>query len=277
VKFTWFSSEAPPEFQRDAGHVLRVVLRGGPLVLVLGLGVLATLGLRMIEAPLFRLYRPWTPFITQGVCRMAFVILGIRHEVTGAPMLEPGAVVANHSSWLDIFALNACKRVYFVSKSEVADWPGIGLLAKITGTVFIRRNPREARAQTAVFERRLLIGHRLLFFPEGSSTDGMRVLNFKSTLFQAFFSKALCHRLYVQPVSVIYDAPADVDPRFYGWWGDMSFAEHLMQVLGARRQGRVRVIYHPPLKVDDFPGRKALAADAEAQVRAGMPADRRGG
>ncbi len=277
MTFTWRSVDPPPEIRLGAGQLLRVILRGIPLVGVLLLGVLATVVLRMIERPVFKLHRPWTPFITQWFCRAAFLILGMRHEVRGAPMIESGAVVANHSSWLDIFALNARKRVYFVSKSEVADWPVIGALAKVTGTVFINRDPREARHQTQVFENRLLAGHKLLFFPEGSSTDGLRVLPFKSTLFQAFFSESLRHRMRVQPVSVIYEAPPGADPRFYGWWGDMNFGAHLVQVLGARRQGGVRIIYHPPVKVDEFSDRKALAAAAEAQVRAGMPEDRRSG
>jgi 1-acyl-sn-glycerol-3-phosphate acyltransferase len=121
-----------------------------------------------------------------------------------------------------------------------------------------------------------LAGHKLLFFPEGSSTDGMRVLAFKSTLFQAFFSQKLEHAIHVQPVSVIYEAPKGQDPRFYGWWGDMDFGTHLVRVLAVRHQGRVRVVYHAPARVDAFADRKALAAWAEAQVRAGMPEARRG-
>jgi 1-acyl-sn-glycerol-3-phosphate acyltransferase len=200
---------------------------------------------------------------------MAFVVLGIRHEVVGGPMRGRGAVVANHSSWLDIFALNAVKRVYFVSKSEVAGWPGIGWLARATGTVFIERNPARAREQTTLFETRLLLGHKLLFFPEGTSTDGLQVLPFKTTLFQAFFDPDLRDRIAVQPVSVTYHAPTGADPRFYGWWGDMSFGSHLLATLAPARQGRVRVTYHAPLDVADFDGRKALAAACEAAVRAG--------
>ncbi len=64
-------------------------------------------------------------------------------------MAVPGALVANHSSWLDIFVLNAAEPVYFVSKAEVAGWPGIGWLARATGTLFIRRDPREAAVQVA--------------------------------------------------------------------------------------------------------------------------------
>ena len=165
--------------------------------------------------------------------------------------------------------LNAAKRIYFVSKSEVASWPGIGWLARATGTVFIERTPARAQEQTQVFQDRLLAGHKLLFFPEGTSTDGLQVLPFKTTLFQAFFAPKLRETLQIQPVSVSYIAPDGQDPRYYGWWGDMSFAQSLPALLSPARHGRGEVTYHEPLKVADFPNRKALAAAAEAQVRAG--------
>jgi 1-acyl-sn-glycerol-3-phosphate acyltransferase len=227
-----------------------------------------------VERPLFGLDRPWTPHITQFVCRSAFVFLGIERRVTGRPMAARGAIVANHASWLDIFALNASKRIYFVSKSEVAGWPGIGWLARATGTLFIDRDRRAAAAQQRIFERRLAAGHKLLFFPEGTSTDGLRVLPFKTTLFQAFHAEALRPHLQIQPVSVVYVAPAGEDPRFYGWWGDMAFGAHLLKVLAAPRQGRVEIRYHPPVAVADHPDRKALARRLEGDVRAGLVAAR---
>lgn len=271
---TWDPGDVPAGVKITPAGWVRVVLRGVALLSVLVAGVLATLILRPFEARRHGLYRPWTPYVTQWVCRTAFVILGMRHETVGERMAEPGAVVANHSTWLDIFTLNARKRIYFVSKSEVAGWPGIGILAKVTGTVFINRDPREAREQQALFETRLLAGHKLLFFPEGTSTDGLRVLPFKSTLFAAFFSEALRERLFVQPVTVIYSAPEGRDARFYGWWGDMDFAPSLLILLAQRPQGSVKVVYHQPLRVRDFPDRKALAAECERIVRAGMPPDR---
>ena len=275
MSVTWEGGDYPPPAHITPAGWLRVVLRGLALLIVLICGVLATALLRPLEARLHGLYRPWTQHITQWVCRAAFVILGIRHRIEGERMDHPGAVVANHASWLDIFTLNAAKRIYFVSKSEVAGWPGIGLLARITGTVFINRDRREARAQQAVFEDRLLAGHKLLFFPEGTSTDGMRVLAFKSTLFQAFMTDTLRERLWIQPVTVVYSAPPTSDePRFYGWWGDMDLGPHLLQVLAQRPQGAVKMIYHDPVRVADYPDRKSLAADLEARVRSGMPAGR---
>jgi len=189
--------------------------------------------------------------------------------VRGEVMARDGACVANHGSWLDIFALNASKRIYFVSKDEVADWPGIGWLARATGTVFIRRDRREARAQAQVFEDRLKMGHRLLFFPEGTSTDGRRVLAFTPTLFAAFFAPGL-NDMHVQPVTLAYHAPPGTDPAHYGWWGSMGFGAHLLRMLAAPRHGSVEVIYHAPLRVADFADRKALARAAEAAVRTGL-------
>lgn len=250
---------------------LRVIWRGG-LLGGLTYGCLALLLLvRLIERPLCGVNRPVTPRITQFVCRAAFPILRLPLTTRGVPMAQKGAVVANHSSWLDIFALNAVQRVYFVSKSEVERWPGIGWLARATGTVFIARKGTEAKRQQAVFEDRLRAGHKLMFFPEGTSTDAIRVLPFKSTLFAAFYSHGLDRILYIQPVTVAYHAPEGEDPRFYGWWGEMDFAPHLLHVLAARRQGRVEVIFHPEVPVDAFANRKELAAHCERVIRASHP------
>lgn len=274
MNFTWSPEQEPAPHRITPAGWLRAVLRGLILVVILLVGVLATALLRLIEAPLYGLHRPWTPHITVVVCKLSLAVVGLRRELRGKPMTEPGAVVSNHASWLDIFSLNAHKRVYFVSKAEVANWPGIGLLAKITGTVFIARDPKQARAQTELFQARLKAGHKLLFFPEGTSTDGLRVLPFKTTLFQAFFNEELRDLLHVQPVTLIYRAPEGEEARFYGWWGDMEFGPHLLKTIAAGRQGSVTVVYHPPVKVADFPDRKALAAHVEAAVRAGMPAER---
>jgi 1-acyl-sn-glycerol-3-phosphate acyltransferase len=267
---TWTSDTTPPQVRVGAMGWLRAVLRGG----VLGGIVFGSLGLlllvRLVESPFYGPHRPLSPYITQGVCRVAFGVLGIGYRTRGQVIQGPGAVVANHSSWLDIFALNAAKRIYFVSKSEVAGWPAIGWLARATGTVFIRRDPRDAAAQVAVFRDRLAAGHRLLFFPEGTSSDGRRVLPFKPTLFAAFFEPGLRESLSLQPVSVIYRAAAGADPRQYGWWGEMEFGPHLLSTLAAPRQGSVTVIYHPPLQVADFADRKTLARAMEEVVRSGL-------
>ncbi|QYK40315.1 MAG: 1-acyl-sn-glycerol-3-phosphate acyltransferase [Paracoccaceae bacterium] len=262
----WLAARLPP-WRPGPGDWLRIVLRGAPLFAVTYGCLVILLLVRLVERPLCGQARPVTPYITRFVCRSALRFMGLRLVRHGQPMRQKGAVVANHATWLDIFVLNACDCVYFVAKSEVAGWPGIGWLARATGTVFIARKGAEAKDQAAVFEARLKAGHRLLFFPEGTSTDALRVLPFKSTLFAAFFAEDLRDSLHVQPVSVVYHAPKGQDARLYGWWGDMEFGSHLARILAQPRQGRVEVTFHPPVAVSAFPDRKALAQHCERVIR----------
>lgn len=264
---TWYGPPPPQDAPIGTRGWMRVVLRGLPLAVLVFGGLVTLLVVRVFERPVFGASRPITPHITVFVCRNALRIMGVVLRVQGAPITGRGAVVANHSSWLDIFVLNATKRIYFVSKEEVAAWPGIGWLARATGTVFIERNRARAAEQTKVFQRRLGAGHRLLFFPEGTSSDGQRVLPFKSSLFAAFFDPDLKDSLAIQPVTVTYKAPPDQDQRFFGWWGDMTFDAHLLKCLAQGGGGQVALTYHDPLYVRDFADRKTLSAACEDRVR----------
>ncbi len=266
----WVSDTPPPHSPIPPGAWPRLALRGSAVVALLLAGLVLHGLLRLLERPICGLRRPASGRLVQGICALALRLLGLRLHIEGRPIQGHGAMVANHASWLDILVLNAANPVHFVSKHEVAAWPGIGLLARVTGTVFIRRDRRQARAQTLLFEARLRAGQRLLFFPEGTSSDGRRVLPFKSTLFEAFFVPELKDILQIQPVSVIYHAPGGRDPRFYGWWGEMALGGHLTRVLAERQQGRAELVFHPPLRVAATEGRKDMAQRCEAAVRAGM-------
>ena len=102
-----------------------------------------------------------------------------------------------------------------------------------------------------------------MFFPEGTSTDSLRVLPFKSTLFAAFFEPELKEKIYIQAVTVNYHAPKNQDKRFYGWWGEMDFGTHMIQSLSALPQGQVEVVFHEPRALKAYDNRKVLAADLE--------------
>ncbi|MEL7114679.1 MAG: lysophospholipid acyltransferase family protein, partial [Pseudomonadota bacterium] len=222
---TWQSDAPPMELPRITmlGWV-RVVLRFFTLVVLLFGGLAVFFVVRGLERPFAGDRRPASAYIPQWVCGSALAVLGLRFRALGQPMTEPGAQVANHTSWIDIYALFRRAQVFFVAKASVATWPAVGFLSRSVGTVFISRDPKEAAAHRAMFESRLRMGHRLVFFPEGTSTDGSRVLPFKTTLFAAFFEEGLRETLYIQPVSTRYWTPAGMDDRFYCWWGDMTFA-----------------------------------------------------
>lgn len=269
---SWQGHAPPPMARLGTMGWLRVIRRGVPALLVLAIGVPLLMALRLIERPFTGRRRPITGPFVQGVCRAVLFCIGLGWRRHGTPMRGPGAVVANHSSWLDILTMNAAMPVFFVSKAEVAGWPGINILTGVTDTHFVARDPRLARAQAEEFATRTRAGHRLLFFPEGTSTDGRRVLPFKPTLFQGFLAPELPAGLAIQPMTAIYHAPPGADPRFYGWWGEMDLGPHLLAVLAAPRQGRVDIVLHPPIPVAGL-DRKSLSRAAETAIRTALPFD----
>ena len=178
--------------------------------------------------------------------------------------------VANHSSWLDITVLGGQLEACFVSKDEIARWPGVSLIARLGRTVFVTRRRRATGRERDAMRSRLLAGDDLLLFPEGTSSDGSRVLPFRS----AFFSVAEGDDPpLIQPVSVAYDRLANLPTRrstraIFAWYGDMDLASHFWR-LARWRDMRATVLLHPALDPRDFPGRKELAQAAWDRVAGG--------
>ncbi len=191
-------------------------------------------------------------------------LVGLHVRRIGAPPAGgPGrrvVYVANHCSWLDITVLGGQLEACFVSKDEVARWPGVSLIARLGRTVFVTRQRRATGRERDELRARLLAGDDLLLFPEGTSSDGSRVLPFRS----AFFSVAEGDDPpLIQPVSVAYDRLACLPTRrstraVFAWYGDMDLASHFWR-LGRWRGMRATVLLHPPLDPREFPSRKALS------------------
>src|SRR5262245_34159710 len=142
--------------------------------------------------------------------RMLCAILGIRvHEVGRRTHEHPLLIVANHCSWLDISVVTAVAPVVFVAKQEVARWPLIGLLAKLQRTVFVDRTRRQkTRDVNAEIAQRLAEGDPVVLFGEGTSSDGNRVLPFRSALIgsarDALAEAEHTGRVWIQPLSLAY-------------------------------------------------------------------------
>jgi lyso-ornithine lipid O-acyltransferase len=111
----------------------------------------------------------------------------------------------------------------------------------------------------------------MVIFPEGTSTDGRRVLPFKSALFGCSSRLTLHDRLWVQPVSIVYRAPTGLPAGLLRLVGHMDFGAHLRDVLALSRGGRVEVVFHPPLRAADFAGRKALAERRRIRMSSSTP------
>lgn len=202
------------------------------------------------------------------VCR----VLGVRLEVSGsAPRSGPLLIVSNHVSWLDILVLSAVAPVSFVAKSEVNGWPFFGALARLQRTVFVDRNRRHAvGASHDEMQERLREGDILVLFPEGTSSDGRRVLPFKTS----FFGAAGLPGVLVQPVTLAYRGHMNLPMNrrllpSYAWYGDSDLVPHL---IGAIKTGPIEVvvIFHSPLALSGELTRKTLARHAEQEVRRGL-------
>src|SRR5665647_1139921 len=116
--------------------------------------------------------------------RVLCALIGVRiREVGRRSTASPALILSNHVSWLDICVITALAPVVFVAKSEVAGWPVFGWLAKLQRTIFINRQARhQTGAATREIAGRLLGGDAVVLFAEGTSSAGIRVLPFRSSL-----------------------------------------------------------------------------------------------
>lgn len=206
--------------------------------------------------------------------RIARRIIDLKVSVKGDFVSKrPLLLVANHISWLDIIALASVAPVSFIAKSEVASWPGVGVLAGLQRTVFVRRALRSKTGQKAdEISRRLREGDVLVLFAEGTSTDGSYVLPFRSALLGGA-QRAVDDNevITIQPVALAYTGlhglPSGyADRAVTGFYGDMDMAPHLWDIL-KRGAVDVTISFGTEVIVDDLADRKELASLLEKQVR----------
>lgn len=142
--------------------------------LVWAVALLPVLGSRMRTA------------VMRAFARALLWICGVRLQRTGQAQgwPSPCLLVSNHISWIDIYVILAQAPVIFIAKSEIRSWPVIGWLVRLTGTIFIERGSRHAlRGVLHQAATRFRRGETVLFFPEGTTSDGLGVLPFHSNLF----------------------------------------------------------------------------------------------
>jgi 1-acyl-sn-glycerol-3-phosphate acyltransferase len=210
-------------------------------------------------------------------------LLGLTVRVIGKPAIGGNrsvVFVSNHSSWLDVPVLGGQLDGCFIAKSEVSRWPLVSTIARLGRTVFVSRRRGATLSERDSMRGRLAAGDSLILFPEGTTSDGSRVMPFRSS----FFAIAEGERPpLIQPVSVVYDRLAGLPTGrasrpLFAWYGDMDIASHYWRL--AQHSGlRVTVLLHAPLDPAQFPNRKALSravwgavADGAATLRQNRPA-----
>lgn len=192
-----------------------VLLLAGLLIEVL---VFPLIGIRQRETCI----RHWSRLLLRAV--------GIHVRVSGAVPSGACLIAANHVSWLDIMVINAQRPAQFVAKSEIRDWPVLGLLVARAGTHFIERARRHAvHAVIQELTRALREGRAVGVFPEGTTNDGRSLKPFHANLLQA----ALDAPAPVVPLSIRYQDAQGRPSDAIDYVGDITFVDSLWRILRA--------------------------------------------
>ena len=175
--------------------------------------------------------------------------------------------ISNHISYLDIPILGSNYPLRFVAKSEVEVWPLFGFLAKLARTIFISRNRFDSLNQKSKIFKSLSSDEKVFIFPEGTTSDGNRVLDFKSSSFSALEGK----NLIIQPIVILYSELNGIPINRWlrpviAWYGDMDLKPHLSALVNLRSI-RARLIYLDKVNAKNFSSRKNLSKHLENKIK----------
>lgn len=176
----------------------------------------------------------WQALMLHRWARIVAFILGLRIDASCNAPAAPFLLVSNHLSYVDVIVFASQLHCVFVAKKDVESWPIIGTLCRSAGTIFIdRRNRRDLARVNDEIGQALEDGCGAILFAEGTSTDGISVLPFRSSLLEA----AAIRVFPVSYAAVSYRVLADDPPASLSvcWWGDMTFGSHFAELLRLKR------------------------------------------
>ena len=141
----------------------------------------------------------------------------------------PKLYVSNHLSYLDIPVLGSTINGRFIAKYEISNWPIFGYLSKVGNTIFINRNLRFLKRNKSIIYDFISKGDSIILFPEGTTSDGIRVLKFKSSLLTSLEQK----NILIQPIVINYTSINGMPLNRWlkpiiAWYGDMDLKPHLI-------------------------------------------------
>ncbi len=234
---------------------------GGWMRLIIRMLLIVALLIVLVPAHyLYRITAYGSPF-PKYFLKYAARILGAKVKLIGKPLKRDVFFLSNHISWLDILVLAGASGTAFVSKAELGEVPVVGWLARLNRTVFVKRENRMAVAeQIAVLKEALSDNWSVTVFPEGTTTDGHSLLPFKTSMLKVLEPPP--PGIVVQPVVLNYGAVSE----WFGWVGEESGVNSAKRVFARRGTFPLHIHYLEPFSPADYPGRKAIGAQARAQM-----------
>ncbi|HEU0174364.1 MAG TPA: 1-acyl-sn-glycerol-3-phosphate acyltransferase [Blastocatellia bacterium] len=241
---------------------LRVAIRIPALILATAVLFLLWLIGRYLTARFKRVRRRWQRVLLSAWGRSVAAIMGMRIVTVGESPLPPFFLVSNHLSYVDIVAYAACLGCVFISRGDIADWPGIGMLARGVGTIFINREKlQDIPRVIGEINQSLDEGLGVVLFPEGVSGAGDRVLPFHPSL----LDPAAKANYPVSYATITYRTEPDETPAYLAvnWWENVTFAQHARELLKLSRFEAFITFGSHAIRSDD---RKALARSLRSAV-----------
>lgn len=163
---------------------------------------------------------------------LSILAVSVRGRNAPESLPERCVLVLNHISWLDIFVINATSPATFIAKSEIRDWPFVGWLCTLVGTLYIERGrPSAVRKATRAIVAELERGVLIALFPEGTTTFGRSLEPFHAALFQPALDAAAT----LQPIALRYLDAAGAPTDAAGYVGETTFMESVWTILSTRR------------------------------------------
>ena len=194
---------------------------------------LALLPFQFIIVFFIKNYTYIIPYFYHKICLRIF---GIKIKTFGKVSINfPILLISNHASYLDIIILGSLFKTSFIAKKEISKWPLLGILAKLQNTIFVDRKLSSLKNQENKIIKHLNEKKNLVIFPEGTSSDGNRVLPFKSSLFN-IFEKNLNSKILVQTITIVYKKingiPMNrIERKNITWHSNMDLIPNIFNVL----------------------------------------------
>ena len=220
----------------------------------------------LILGKIIPFFGKWLPVIFHKLL-LWLLSINVEYEGNYQRAKDCNFFVSNHLSYLDIPILGSIFPLRFVAKSEVQFWPVFGFLSKLAGTIFIKRKRSDSIIQKSKIFDLLSSGDKVCIFPEGTTSDGNRVLDFKSSSFSALENQ----NFLIQPVVICYSDLNGIPINRWlrpviAWYGDMDLKPHILKLV-TLRSIKIKLIFIDPVCSNHFASRKNLSNYLEEKFK----------
>jgi len=236
--------------------ILRIILLGLSLLVYFSIWLILRVPISWSEEKTMK----WRHFMVKTWSMFAARVMGLTLQVSGQAPPRPFCLVANHLSYLDVLLMQMSTESLLIAKSDIASWPVIGWLATRLGTIFIdRAMARDVVRVNEIIKDSLSRNEGIVFFPEGTTSDGSGVGRFKASLLN-YPAEA---RYPVHYASISYSTPGFDASDKVCWWADMTFGKHFFELLKIPRVQAFLDFGSEPVTDSD---RKRLTSMLQAKI-----------